>query len=131
MKISRKGAFSGSAHLNETQVIAYLDGELPRTERESARDHLESCWTCRSLLSEVQCSIEAFLDVRMTLLPEEPAFSETRVEQFRQRLSRHASSLDEQPVPFKDRLASLWAHTMHAVGYLVRPRQALRLPCLL
>jgi hypothetical protein len=125
MKIPRQGAFSGSTHLNETKLIAYLDGELPRTERESARDHLESCWTCRSLLSEVQSSIEAFLDIRMTLLPEEPAFSETRVEQFRQRLSRHASSLDEQPVPFKDRLASLWAHTIHVAGYLVRPRQAI------
>jgi len=125
-KFSREGVFPGSSrpHLNEAQVIAYLDGELPRPEREAARDHLEVCWTCRGLLTEIENSIDAFLEVRTSLLPEESAFSETRVEQFRQRLARHAGSFEAAPVPLTDRLSSLWIRATHAVAYLLQPRQA-------
>ncbi|MGA2697283.1 MAG: hypothetical protein ABSE92_14565 [Terriglobales bacterium] len=125
-KLPRQGAFSGSPrpHLNEAQLIAYLDGELGRPEREASRDHLETCWTCRGLLGEIESSIDAFLDIRTSLLPEESTFSETRVEQFRQRLARHASSIERGPVPLGNRLAALWTHTTHAAAYLVQPRQA-------
>lgn len=125
-KFARQGAFPGSPrpHLNETQLIAYLDGELARPEREAARDHLETCWTCRSLLSEIESSIDAFLDIRTSLLPEESAFAETRVEQFRQRLARHATSAESGPLPLRSRLASLWTRAAHGIGYLVQPRQA-------
>src|SRR5579863_1414754 len=123
MKNARRD-FSISQHLNEAQLIAYLDGELTRAERESSRLHLESCWTCRSSLNEFQGSIEAFLDVRTTLLPEESVFSESRVEQFRQRLARHAISEDKQPVPLRDRFSAAWTNVRHVAAFMLRPRQA-------
>ena len=77
-------------HLSDLQLVAYQDGEMRRAELEAARTHVESCWICRSRLGAVQDEIDRFLEVRKSLLPEPPAFSETRVEQFRQRLLRHA-----------------------------------------
>lgn len=126
MKFSRHGAFPGSPHphLNEALLIAYLDGELARVEREAARDHLETCWTCRGLLTEIENSIDAFLEIRTSLLPEESAFSETRVEQFRQRLARHASSAENQAVPMPARLARAWLQVVRSAAYLAQPRQA-------
>ncbi len=126
MNFSRHGAFPGSPrpHLNEALLIAYLDGELGRTEREAARDHLETCWTCRGLLSEIENSIDAFLEIRTSLLPEESAFSETRVEQFRQRLARHASSAENQTVAMPERLARAWLQVVRSAAYLAQPRQA-------
>jgi hypothetical protein len=64
---------------------------MTRAELEAARNHVEGCWICRSRLGVVQDEIDRFLEVRKSLLPEPPAFSETRVEQFRQRLMRHAA----------------------------------------
>jgi len=77
-------------HLSDLQLVAYQDGEMRRAELEAARTHVESCWICRSRLGAVQDEIDRFLEVRKSLLPEPPSFSETRVEQFRQRLLRHA-----------------------------------------
>jgi hypothetical protein len=126
MNFSRHGAFPGAPHphLNEALLIAYLDGELGRPEREAARDHLETCWTCRGLLAEIESSIDAFLEIRTSLLPEESTFSETRVEQFRQRLARHASSAESQPVSVREQLNRVWSYAAHAAAYLVQPRQA-------
>ena len=77
-------------HLNDVQLVAYQDGEMPRAELETARTHVESCWICRSRLGAVQEDIDRFLEARKILLPATPAFAESRVEQFRQRLQRHA-----------------------------------------
>ena len=81
-------------HLGDVQLVAYQDGELSRAEFEKARDHVESCWICRSRLSAVQENIDRFLLARKMVLPEPPAFSDTRVEQFRQRLMRHANETE-------------------------------------
>jgi hypothetical protein len=78
-------------HLTDVQLVSYQDGEMPRAEFEGVMAHVESCWTCRSRLSAVQENIDRFLHARKTLLPAPPAFAETRVEQFRQRLMRHAA----------------------------------------
>lgn len=78
-------------HLNDLQLVAYQDGEMTRAELEAARNHVESCWICRSRLGAVQENIDRFLEARKNLLPEAPAFNESRVEQFRQRLLRHAA----------------------------------------
>lgn len=82
-------------HLDDTEIVSYLDGELLREEAEKARAHLESCWKCRSRSAALQASIDAFIRSRQDFLPDlQPA--EQRVEQFRQRLIRHASA-NEQP----------------------------------
>ena len=81
-------------HLSDVQLVAYQDGELSRVEFEAASDHVETCWICRSRLSAVQENIDRFLLARKNRLPETPAFSELRVEQFRQRLMRHANETE-------------------------------------
>jgi hypothetical protein len=80
-----------SAHLTETQLLAYLDGELRAAEQVMARTHLETCWTCRSRINAIEDSIETFLGARTTALPDDTPFASNRIEQFRQRLERHAA----------------------------------------
>jgi len=77
-------------HLNDAQIIACLDGELPASELQTAKGHLETCWICRSRSGVIQSSIESFVRSRQSTLPEPTVFDESRVEQFRQRLGRHA-----------------------------------------
>lgn len=46
-------------HLNEEQLLAYLDGEMSLARMRSARNHLRICWNCRSLLAELEAHIES------------------------------------------------------------------------
>ena len=78
-------------HLSDVQLLAYQDGEMSRAEYEATRGHVETCWICRNRLGMVQENIDCFLEARKALLPESSAFAESRVEQFRQRLERHAT----------------------------------------
>jgi hypothetical protein len=34
-------------HLNDAELLLYLNGELDSAAAESTRRHLDSCWTCR------------------------------------------------------------------------------------
>ncbi len=74
------------AHFDETQLLAYLDGELTRSKREEVSNHLRSCWTCRGRLRERRVGIEVFLATRNTRLPCISSVSEQRIEELRQRL---------------------------------------------
>lgn len=94
-KETRRGDLA-PPHLDDTEIMSYLDGELSRNETEKARAHLESCWNCRTRSAALQSSIDDFVRSRQDLLPDLQAGSEQRVEQFRQRLIRHASA-NEQP----------------------------------
>src|SRR5688572_3312511 len=93
MKPTDKNVTVVPQHLDDDQLIAYLDGELSHDELSEARTHFESCWSCRGRLTKVQSSIERFLRLRREKLtppvlpPEGPA-----VEQFRRRLAAHASA---------------------------------------
>ena len=111
-------------HLNQARLVAYQDGELPRAEMESARAHLESCWTCRSRLAATQGSIDAFLGARKKVLPDASVLAESRVEQFRQRLARHGDATAAVPLPLSERLA-IWRNQLRHLGHiLLQPRQA-------
>src|SRR5437016_2465599 len=77
-------------HLNDAQIIACLDGELRGSDLQSSRAHLDTCWICRSRSGVIQSSVESFVRTRQSRLPEPTVFDESRVEQFRQRLARHA-----------------------------------------
>ncbi len=92
-------------HLSDAQIVAYFDGELPRREFDSARAHMESCWSCRSRMGEVQDNIDNFLHARAVLLPKESSLSDLRVEQFRQRLARHAGATQSVSLPFREQMA--------------------------
>ncbi len=91
MKTKSDGNNPVPRHLDDADLISYLDGELTRAEQEYARTHLESCWNCRSQLLAMQTSIESFLRVRKQVLPTEIPPSSPAVAQFRRRLAQHAS----------------------------------------
>ena len=79
-------------HLQDSDLIAHLDGELSRSDRQRVGSHLESCWECRSRLTGLQASIEKLIEFRKKLRPPSAyGTDEMRVEQFRSRLTRHAA----------------------------------------
>jgi hypothetical protein len=51
-------------HLTPQQMLAYLDGELSRSEMHRADDHLHSCWTCRSEVERLKGDIATILDAQ-------------------------------------------------------------------
>jgi hypothetical protein len=51
-----------SNHLNHPQMLAYLDGELPKAEMANVADHLHSCWTCRIEMERLEGDIATILD---------------------------------------------------------------------
>ena len=92
MKRAPDGNLLVPPHLSDTEVLAYLDGELNAVATERAKCHLAQCWSCRSWASAVEKNIEKFVRVRNSLLPDTALGHEQRVNQFRQRLGRHAST---------------------------------------
>jgi len=41
-------------HLEDAVILAYLDGELSRAAARRAKQHLQSCWSCRSAAAELE-----------------------------------------------------------------------------
>jgi hypothetical protein len=111
-------------HLSEDHLIAYLDGELPRPQMDSAGAHLGSCWSCRSRAVEVQAGIDNFMRARAELLPEDSVVSEPRVEQFRQRLARHAIASEAEPPPLQERFEHWRSRFRRPVAAFFAHRQA-------
>ena len=48
-----------SEHPNEETLLAYVDGELSNARVRAVRNHLTSCWTCRSVLADLESQAEA------------------------------------------------------------------------
>lgn len=48
-----------STHLNDDQLLAYLDGEMSIARMRAVRNHLRICWNCRSALAELEGQVEA------------------------------------------------------------------------
>jgi anti-sigma factor RsiW len=46
------------SHPNDESLLAFLDGEVSLTERRSIRNHLHTCWRCRSSLHDLEEQIE-------------------------------------------------------------------------
>ena len=46
-------------HLNDDQLLAYLDGEMSMAQMRAVRNHLKLCWNCRSALAEIEAQVEA------------------------------------------------------------------------
>jgi len=111
-------------HLNDAEIVAYLDGELVRSEVNASRAHLDSCWSCRSRLNEVQRRVDCFLDARADLLPPDSVLAESRVEQFRERLARHARASEEAPVAFHEQFAEWWIRLRNSAAGVMQYRRA-------
>jgi len=41
-------------HLEDTVILAYLDGELSRANARKTKQHLQCCWNCRSAAAELE-----------------------------------------------------------------------------
>ena len=46
-------------HPDDDMLVAYLDGEVSATRIRKIRNHLKSCWKCRSVLSDLEFQAEA------------------------------------------------------------------------
>lgn len=46
-------------HLNDDQLLAYLDGEMSIARMRTIRNHVRICWKCRSVLAELETQVEA------------------------------------------------------------------------
>lgn len=64
-------------HLTREQMLAYLDGELPKAQTASATEHLHSCWTCRIEMERLESDIAVILDAHnesfVTAIPSPPS----------------------------------------------------------
>jgi hypothetical protein len=109
-------------HLEDDDLISYLDGELSPDEQGQARAHLESCWSCRSRLNLTQSSVENFVRLRQeTLLPKEVPPSGPALDLFRHRLSAHINATQGQP-----RFGFDLARLRSTLRYFIRPFEANR-----
>ena len=43
-------------HLQDDQLLALLDGELPERAATELRSHMEACWTCRRSMNRTKLS---------------------------------------------------------------------------
>ena len=63
----------GLRHLDEGQLLRYLDGELPRRKARQVKQHLEACWQCRAELDELQSGVAECVKYRKEVLGALPA----------------------------------------------------------
>ncbi len=84
---------SAIQHLDETQLLAHIDGELSKTGRQQVVDHLQSCWSCRSQFRELCARVESYLADRGHQLPDASDDSGDRIRELRQRLAQIQQSL--------------------------------------
>lgn len=111
-------------HLQDSELLAHLDGELSRAERDRVGSHLESCWDCRSRQTTLQASIEKLIEFRKTLrLPAAYGTEEMRREQFRSRLERHAQESATQVSWWTDIRGSVTGAFSAPAAWLTRYRQ--------
>ncbi len=53
-----------NSHLTPQQMLAYVDGELSRSETRRAEEHLHSCWTCLTEMERLKDDIATILDAQ-------------------------------------------------------------------
>jgi anti-sigma factor RsiW len=46
-------------HPNDEMLLAYLDGEVSVSRVRLIRNHLKTCWKCRSILADLESQAEA------------------------------------------------------------------------
>jgi hypothetical protein len=55
-------------HLDDAQLLRFCDGELPPREASRIERHLEACWECRTLLEDIQKTINSYIHYRKETL---------------------------------------------------------------
>jgi len=81
-------------HIEQEDLISYLDGELEGASTTDVRRHLESCLDCRKRLGTLERSIESFLQLRQdSLVPRDMPPAGPSLLLFRSRLTAHQMSV--------------------------------------
>jgi anti-sigma factor RsiW len=99
-------------HIEDEDLLAYLDGELSGEAQQETSQHLERCWDCRTRLAATQSQIESFMQIRRSVSPDTVEPPEPAIARFKERLARHAAARSTaaalpRPVAFARRLRSL------------------------
>lgn len=55
-------------HLEDGQLLRYVDGELTRRKARQVREHLEACWQCRTELEGLQAAVADCVRYRKNVL---------------------------------------------------------------
>jgi hypothetical protein len=63
--------FYKSSHLLDQELLLAADGELPARRQKQVHRHLQSCWTCRKRMAEVESTIADVIDCYHSLLDAE------------------------------------------------------------
>jgi len=71
-------------HLEDEVLLAYLDGEMSNTRMRVIRNHLRTCWKCRSTLAEVESQVETI----SRLLDRKSKYEKERFVQAREKFLR-------------------------------------------
>src|SRR5262245_4956929 len=103
----------GMPHVDEGTLHAYLDGELPSTERKALETHLAECASCRATLAEERALLERATALLGTARPAERAMPP--FEQLRPRSPKRS--------PWRVRTPVAWAASIAlalGLGYFLR-----------
>jgi hypothetical protein len=60
------------AHLSDQDLLLAADGELSPRRQGQVQRHLQSCWTCRKRMSEIECTIARVVDSYHGILGDQP-----------------------------------------------------------
>ena len=91
---------SEGSHLTDQILLMELDGELPTSETNSVRAHLDSCWKCRARRQELERSITDFMQVyQQEPDPQLPPAAGPRA-MLRARLAQSAEAERKKPRPW-------------------------------
>lgn len=88
-------------HLNDEQLLAYLDGEISLVRIRSARNHLRLCWKCRAMLAELEAQVETI----SRLFLAKTNFDAERSKQAKERFFEWRDTFERQRGPFSKFLA--------------------------
>src|SRR5580700_9154299 len=55
-------------HLEDEQLLRYVDGESPASDISGIRSHLEACWQCREQLEQLQNTVGECVRYRKNIL---------------------------------------------------------------
>jgi anti-sigma factor RsiW len=100
-------------HPDDDMLVAYLDGEVSATRIRKIRNHLKSCWKCRSVLSDLESQAEAI----SRLLTAKSESDIDRSSGAKERFLRWRASFEErQRAPFKSPLPLLLSNIARVLG---------------
>lgn len=88
-------------HLQSSDLIQFLDGELDANQAAEVSRHLQSCWDCRQRKAELEAAIQGFMTARLADLSDsEGAFRRTWAS-FRGRTLRLRPRRRSRPLVFR------------------------------